>query len=207
MTEPIALDFYFDVSCRWAWWTSVWLRRLAEPPSLSITWRVFSLAVQDNPDDYRQARQHHARDFDLHRALVAARHADGNAGVERLYRAYGNAIHADKLDVRDRSVQSGCLNAAGLPTTLFDEAQRDATTEDEVIDETRAAMAFGVLGTPSLSLSGSDVAVLGPILGQVPEGPEALDLWQSVRFALEHPYLYELKRNRDKGTPEGIRAD
>jgi 2-hydroxychromene-2-carboxylate isomerase len=83
MSEPIALDFYFDVSCRWAWWASVWLRRLAQAQPISIDWRVFSLAVQDNPENYRDARAHHARDFDLHRALVAARHVRGHSGIDR----------------------------------------------------------------------------------------------------------------------------
>jgi 2-hydroxychromene-2-carboxylate isomerase len=206
MSEPIALDFYFDVSCRWAWWASVWLRQLAQQEPISLTWKVFSLAVQDNPENYREARAHHARDFDLHRAMLAARQVGGNAGVERLYRAYGNAIHADKLDVRDGAVQASCLSAAGLPATLFEDAQLDPATETGVIAETRAALSSGVLGTPSLSVSGSDVCVLGPVLGQVPEGDEALELWRSVRFALEHPYVYELKRNRDRGTPEGTRA-
>ena len=51
MPEAIALDFYFDVSCRWAWWAGVWLRRVAQQQPMTISWKVFSLAVQDNPDD------------------------------------------------------------------------------------------------------------------------------------------------------------
>jgi hypothetical protein len=176
---------------------------------ISVSWNVFSLAVQDNPENYREppARPHHIRDVDLHRAIVAARRSGGNTAVERLYRAYGNALHADKADVREPAVQARCLAEAGLPPTLFDAAQRDETTEAELVAETRAALDAGVLGTPSLSLAGSDACLLGPVLGHVPSDAEALELWRCVQFALQHPYVYELKRDRDKGTPEGLRAD
>ena len=109
--------------------------------------------------------------------------------------------------MRDPAVQSACLSGAGLPTTLFDQAQSDPSSEAEVVEETSAALALGALGTPLLSLTGSDSSLLGPVLGDVPNGAEALELWDSVRFALQHPYVYELKRNRDKGAPEGLRAD
>jgi 2-hydroxychromene-2-carboxylate isomerase len=206
MSDEIAIDFYFDVSCRWAWWASVWLRRIASQRPITITWKVFSLAVQDNPEDYTAppARAHHIRDFDLHRSLVAARHVGGGAAVDRLYVAYGNVIHTVRGDVRDPGVQARCLAEAGLPPTLFETAQHDPSTEAEVVAETRAALALGALGTPSLSVSGSDVCLLGPVLGAVPREAEALELWDAVWFALRHSYLYELKRNRDRGTPEGI---
>ncbi|MBV9581987.1 MAG: DsbA family protein [Chloroflexi bacterium] len=204
-----ALDFYFDVSCRWAWWASIWLRRIVPQRSLEVTWKVFSLAVQDNPDNYREppARPHHIQDVDLHRSLVAARRAGGQAALDRLYLAYGNVIHADRGDVRDPAIQRQCLSAAGLPLTLFDDAQRDPATEAELVADTRAALALGVLGTPTLALAGSDATLLGPVLGAVPAESEALELWTAVEFALRHPYVYELKRNRDKGTPENLRAD
>jgi 2-hydroxychromene-2-carboxylate isomerase len=206
MSEAIALDFYFDVSCRWAWWASVWLRHVAQQRAMTITWKVFSLAVQDNPDDYTAppARAHHTRDFDLHRALAAARLVGGASAVERLYVAYGNVIHAAQGDVRDAAVQWRCLREAGLPVTLFGDAQRDPSTESEVVGETRAALARGAGGTPTLALTGSGVCLLGPVLGAVPEGDEALELWETVWFALRHPYVYELKRNRDQGTPASL---
>jgi predicted DsbA family dithiol-disulfide isomerase len=209
MSDNIALDFYLDVSCRWAWWASIWLRRVAKERPVTLSWKVFSLAVQDNPQNYTEppARPHHVKDFDLHRALVAARRRGGNDGLDRLYRAYGNVIHGAGGDVRAAAVQAGCLAEAGLPATLFDEAQSDPATEAEVVAETRAALALGAVGTPVLSIGGSDSSLFGPVLGHVPSGAEALELWDSVRFALQHPYVYELKRNRDKGTPQAVRAD
>ena len=121
MNDVVAVDFYFDVSCRWAWWASIWLRRIARERPVHVSWKVFSLAVQDNPDNYREppARPHHIRDFDLHRSLIAARHAGGPAALDKLYVAYGNVIHGASGDVRDASIQAGCLAEAGLPASLF----------------------------------------------------------------------------------------
>ena len=81
---------------------------------------------------------------------------------------------------------------------------RGIDLNEEVDAETRAALARGAVGTPTLALTGSDVCLLGPVLGAVPQGDEALELWETVWFTLRHPYVYELKRNRDQGTPQGI---
>ena len=207
MSETIALDFYLDASCRWSWWASIWLRRVARERPIAITWKIFSLAVQDNPEDYSTGRTHHVRDFDLHRALFAARQAGGNAALERLYTEYGNVIHAENGHIREAAVQAECLSAAGLPADLFEQAQLDPATEAGVIAETRDALSMGAVGTPLLVLAASDACLFGPVLGAVPSGAEALALWDGVYFGLQHPYLYELKRNRDRGTPAGTRAD
>ncbi len=134
MANEIELDFYFDPSCRWAWWTSIWIRRLARERPIKVTWKLFSLAVQDNPEDYRlpPARPHHVTDFNLQRALLLARRNGGNDALDRLYIAFGNAIHGSKEDIWDPVVQTRCLEAAGLPPTLFEEALQDSSTETEV---------------------------------------------------------------------------
>jgi predicted DsbA family dithiol-disulfide isomerase len=207
--DRIDLEFYFDPSCRWAWWTSIWIRRVARNRAIAITWKLFSLAVQDNPDDYRQppARAHHIKDFDLHRVLSLARRSGGNAAVDRLFVAFGNVLHGSREDIWDAAIQRRCLEAAGLPPSLFDEALQDPSTEADVIAETRAALDLGVLGTPSLALACTDNCMLGPIIGHVPAaGEEALRLWDNVFFTLSQPYVYEIKRNR-KSVPDAQFAD
>jgi predicted DsbA family dithiol-disulfide isomerase len=196
--ESVAVDFYFDPACRWAWWASVWIRRVAQERPISISWKLFSLAVQDNPNDYRQppARPHHVKDFDLQRVLVVARRLGGNAAVDRLFVALGNVLHGSREDIWDVRIQARCLEAAGLPTNLFDVALRDPNTEAAVVAETQAALALGALGTPSLAISGTDSCLLGPIIGRVPSGEDALQLWDHVHFALTQAYVYEMKRNR-----------
>ncbi|HUZ76417.1 MAG TPA: DsbA family protein [Chloroflexota bacterium] len=206
MADATAIDFYFDPSCRWAWWTSVWLRRVAKLRPVTVTWKLFSLAVQDSPEDYRQVvrpdHAQHIRNFDLLRVLALARRRGGNAAIERLFAAYGNAIHGAKEDIWDTQVQARCLEIAGQPASLYVAALADPATEADVLAESRAALALGALGTPTLALSGASTSLFGPILGQVPSGDDALRLWDNVRFTLETPYCYELKRNRG-ATPSG----
>ncbi|MGH2519086.1 MAG: DsbA family oxidoreductase, partial [Chloroflexota bacterium] len=186
MAEVTAIDFYVDPSCRWAWWTSVWLRRVAKLQPVTVTWKLFSLAVQDSPADYRQVvrpdHAQHIKNVDLLRVLALARRRGGNAAVERLFAAYGNAIHGAKEDIWDATVQSRCLETSGLPASLYADALADATTEADVLAESRAALALGALGTPTLALPGASTSLFGPILGQVPSGEDALRLWDNVRF-------------------------
>src|SRR5215470_9312212 len=54
------------------------------------------------------------------RFRLASRHVGGAAAVERLYVAYGSALHAEQGDLRDAATQARCLTQAGLPLTLFD---------------------------------------------------------------------------------------
>ncbi len=204
--QRVEVDFFLDVACRWAWWASIWIRRAAKERPVAVTWKLFSLAVQDNPDDYKAARPHHVQQFDLLRALALARRRGGNAGLDRLFIAYGNALFGSEHDIWAASVQARCLEAAGLPPTFYEEALADSSTETEVITETRTALAMGALGTPSLALAGNDTCMLGPIIGHVPDGEAALRLWGNVYFALTEPYVYELKRNR-KTVPDSQFAD
>ena len=53
-------------------------------------------------------------------------------------------------------------------------------------------------GTPTIALKGSSIGVFGPVLDPVPDGDEALALWDSVYVALQAPYLWEMKRARPR---------
>ena len=107
MSEAIALDFYFDVSCRWAWWASVWLRRVAQQRPIAVSWKVFSLAVQDESRRLLRAPGARAPYSRLRLAPRAGRGAPRrrSGALERLYVAYGGVIHAAQGDVRDPAAQ------------------------------------------------------------------------------------------------------
>jgi hypothetical protein len=105
-------------------------------------------------------------------------------------------MHGAKEDLWDQAVQARCLSAAGLPASLWADALGDASIEAEVVSESRSALARGALGTPTLALTGGGAVIFGPIVGEVPNGAEALRLWEQVRYALETPTFYELKRGR-----------
>jgi hypothetical protein len=132
--------------------------------------------------------------------------------------AYGNAIFGTRelltwgqrpnpslrADVEDpdyRALQAKCLEAAGLPSTLYEEAQADESTHEEWMAENAEAVErLAAFGTPTISLLGSDVGIFGPVVEPVPSGDEALALWDSVYQNLQAPYLYEIKRNRPRRT-------
>jgi hypothetical protein len=80
---------------------------------------------------------------------------------------------------------------------MYRDALADASTEKELLDEHRAAQdrlhAFGV---PTIALEGSDIGIFGPVIEPLPTGAEADTLWEHVRWMLQQPYLWELKRER-----------
>jgi hypothetical protein len=212
MADPVALDFYFDPACGWAWRTSLWMRLVAKERPLKITWKLFSLGFVNAPDDLRSDPAQlsgRMRGADLVRTLILAGRRDGNEAVDRLYVSYGNALHGRKEDTRAPGAQARLLAEAGLAPTLYDEAQADPSTETELISATQAAIErLGAFGVPTLALEGSSIGVFGPVVHPVPVGQEALDLWDYVHFSLKQPYLYEMKRSRVRlDVPQFASAD
>ena len=84
----------------------------------------------------------------LNRTLLLARRKAGNEAMDRLFVAYGNAIfgtkelltwgqrentslRADLEDANYRALQAKCLETAGLPKNLYEEAMADQSTHDE----------------------------------------------------------------------------
>jgi 2-hydroxychromene-2-carboxylate isomerase len=219
MADKVEVEFYFEPVCGWAWRTSIWMRRVARERPIHVNWKLLSLAAINNPEDWTQdPNTSHVDAAGLNRTLVLTRRKEGNDAMDRLFVAYGNAIFGTrelqtwgqranpslKADVHDadyRALQVKCLQTAGLPTTLYEEAQADQSTHDEWMAENAEAVErLGAFGTPTIALQGSDVGIFGPVVEPPPSGADALALWDSVYVALKAPYLYEIKRNR-KGRP------
>jgi predicted DsbA family dithiol-disulfide isomerase len=212
--EPVEIDFYSDPACGWAWRTSLWIRLVAKERPIKVNWKVFSLGVVNFPDDWRtDTTISHIRGANMMRTLIAAERLGGQDAANRLSIAYGNAMHGwgDKDSMSKREIHLRCLDEAGLPSSLFDDAQADQSTETELVAVTRKAIdELGVFGVPTIALTGSNVAVFGPVIHPVPLGQEAIDLWDGLLAALRQPALFELKRTRVKydrqqlATPEGL---
>ena len=217
MAEPIEVDFYYEPVCGWAWRTSIWMRRVAKQRPIKVNWKLLALAVINSPEDWtKDPNEGHIHAAGLNRTLILARRTGGNDAMDRLYVAYGNAIfgthelltwgqrphpnlRADVDDQDYRALQAKCLEIAGLPTDLYERALADQSTHEEWMAEHHEAVArLGAFGTPTVALAGSDVGIFGPVVDPVPDGDEALALWDSVHVALKAPYLYEMKRNRPR---------
>src|SRR5712691_6792325 len=219
MSDQIDVEFYFEPVCGWAWRTSIWMRRVAKARPINVHWKLLSLAAINSPDDWtKDSNEGHIHAAGLNRTLLLARRKGGNEAMDRLFVAYGNAIfgthelltwgqrtnltlQADPTNAEYRALQAKSMAAAGLPTNLYDEAMADQSTHDEWIAEhEEAAVRLGAFGTPTVALKGSNIGVFGPVVDPVPEGDEALALWDSVYVALKAPYLYEMKRPRPRRT-------
>jgi len=213
----VEVDFYYEPVCGWAWRTSIWMRRVAKMRPIKVNWKLLALAVINSPEDWtKDPNEGHLHAAGLNRTLILARRTRGNEAMDRLYVAYGNAIfgthelltwgqrpnkelRADVSDPAYRALQARCLEQAGLPTSLYEEAMSDTSTLDEWFAEHHEAVQrLDAFGTPTVALSGSTVGVFGPVVDPVPDGDEALALWDSVHVALKAPYLYEMKRNRPR---------
>jgi hypothetical protein len=217
MADKIDVEFYFEPVCGWAWRTSIWMRRVARERPINVHWKLLSLAAINSPEDWtKDPNIGHIHAAGLNRTLLLARRKAGNEAMDRLFVAYGNAIfgtrelltwgqrpnatlRADVDDPEYRALQVKCLETAGLPTNLYEEALADQSTHDEWMAENAEAVErLAAFGTPTIALKGSDVGIFGPVVDPVPSGAEALALWDSVYVALQAPYLYEIKRNRPR---------
>ena len=70
------VDFYFDVSCPWAWRTALWIREVAKVRPIQVTWKFLSLAKINEAGDY--SRDSHAASHATFPLLARARAQGGN---------------------------------------------------------------------------------------------------------------------------------
>ncbi|MBV9582508.1 MAG: DsbA family protein [Chloroflexi bacterium] len=197
MTESTRVDFYADPLCPWCWRTALWIRDVAHRQPISINWKLFSLMLANHPDDYNDPQ--YAKWLALGRLMVAARRQGGNDAVERLYMSLGEAIHGEQRrdELGSEAGVVPCLKQAGLPESLYRDALADESTEKDLLDEHRAARErLSAFGVPTIALEGSDIGIFGPVVEPLPTGAEADTLWEHVRWMLEQPYLWEVKRER-----------
>ena len=126
-----------------------------------------------------------------HVALVLARREGGNQAFEDLYVCLGQLLHDQKLEMSPEILKQAASDA-GLGD-LLERAVADPHLAHEVVGEQQAARGLGVFGVPTLSLDGSKV-LYGPILPLAPVDHEALEWWAHIRWLLERPDFFELKR-------------
>src|SRR5690349_18520169 len=121
------LTFYFDALCPWTWRTSQWVREVQGQQPLNVEWKLFSLGLNNNGPESSLAHL---------RPLVLARREGGNEAVSRLYAALGKATHDKGLKPWEggvwESVYPEALAEAGLPANLYETAQNDPSTLEEV---------------------------------------------------------------------------
>ena len=194
MTTPHA-DFWFDPLCPFAWISSRWILEVEQVRDISVTWHVMSLAYlnqdKDIPDDYRAMLQ---SAWGPVRVCIAAAEKHGPEALLPLYTAMGNRIHLGGETI-SRELIAASVAEAGLEPGLVD-AMDDASYDAAVAASHHEGMdqVGNDVGTPTIAFEGA--AFFGPVLGKIPRGEEAGQLWDGCVAVAKVPYFYELKRSR-----------
>lgn len=192
------IDFWFDPICPFCWATSRWINRVAPERDLEVDWRPISLLVKNGMspgDDHYEAASRTRNLLRVVEAVRAGGHADR---IGHLYTEFGRHIHhRDDLDFDVAKV----LDELGL-----DVAFADALVDDRWDDAIEAAMAEGLgltgddVGTPLIAFDGRNGrrGFFGPVITEVPDGDDALDLWDGFVKMANTTGFFELKRTRDE---------
>lgn len=198
--------FWFDPLCPFAWATAKWITEVQKHRDLDLSFHVMSLAVlnedkQGLSPDYRKFLD---GAWGPVRVAVAAEQKFGNEVVGPLYFALGRRRHEGGREL-DRDAIVEALHEAGLPGELADAA--DSTDYDEQLRRSHHEGMDPVgyeVGTPVLHVEGT--AFFGPVITRVPEGDEAVRLFDATVTMANNPYFFELKRTRTE-TPRFSATD
>lgn len=195
VTTPENIRFYVDPRCPWCYQTSRWARRLVALGEVTIDWMPFSLEVINKRDEGRRAPD--AGSGPALRLLTAIRERAGSDAAGRFYSAIAGAVHDRALPVEDPDALRDAVGAAGVDPDIASEVLADPATWDAVLaihDE--AQNELHIFGVPTIVLASGDV-MFGPIILDVPDDTEAVELWRHFSWLTRNHNFAELKRQRD----------
>jgi hypothetical protein len=207
------VEFFWDPVCPWAWITSRWMLEVAAQRPLEVDWKFISLRFVNKDRDYATEfpegyLRTHTQGLRLLRVAAAVRESVGRDAVLDLYTAYGEIIHdaRNRDALYDTPAIADVLGRLGHKRSLAEAA--DGTDHDEVIlRETNEALnrCGGFVGTPVISFAPPDgPSFFGPVFSRVPQGEEALALWDAAVTLGRYPHFAELKRT-DRAKPDPTR--
>ena len=212
----MAVDFYFDVMCPWAYQSSKWIRQLRDCGLVDVRWRFFSLEEVNRQDGRKHPWE---RDWSygwgmLRVAAMLAVQPTGEGGggptgndlVDRYYAVAGAWLHEQGRKPHSPDGARQVLAEIGVDPGLVDAALADPTTTDRVRADHEALAAVGGFGVPTLVFP-SGRAIYGPVVTPAPTGDESVALWDLVVGWDRFPHLYEIKRPKAAADLAHIAAD
>lgn len=195
-TTNDTLRFMFDPACPWAWRASLWIRNVRNHRPVDVEWGLFSLEYANRESTDEKYLSGVRRGRLALRLLHLARERAGNDAIDRLYLALGQARHERSEALDDPRVLVGALAEAGLDPSLLEEAQVRTELDGALQREYEAAEKTGAFGVPTLYFQEDDTPYFGPVIDPVPDGQEAVALYENLSGIARLPYFFELKRPR-----------
>lgn len=200
------INFHFDPVCPWAWLTSRWAVRLEELGQAEIDWRFFSLGIvhleagedaESGPVGYSGPAL---------QMLALARKQGGKELVASLYSELGRLLHHEGRRLSEdqsEAVIEAAMAASGMdPADRAQHAQDHELWQSVVSDHRDAVTRCQAFGVPTLILDGGHgPGLFGPVITEVPDDAESVELLRDVVRMMRRPYLFELKRDREGHPP------
>jgi hypothetical protein len=107
------------------------------------------------------------------------------------------------MDLSDLDGIRASLKEIGADPSLLDEALADRTTWGAVVQEHEELVdRTGAFGVPTIVLDDGDgPAIFGPVIYNLPDDDEAVELWRHTTWLVRYGNFAELKRGRG-GLPD-----
>ncbi|MHB1576535.1 MAG: DsbA family oxidoreductase [Candidatus Dormibacteria bacterium] len=200
------INFHFDPVCPWAWLTSRWAARLEELGEVELDWRFFSLGIVHLEEGNDAESGPVGYSGPALQMLSLARRQGGKELVASLYSELGRLLHHEgKRLTEDQSaaVVEAAMTAAGMDPAERAQHADDRDLWQSVVSDHRSAVAScEAFGVPTLILDGGHgPGLFGPVITEVPDGEESVELLRDVVRMARRPYLFELKRDREGHPP------
>ncbi|MEY3989521.1 MAG: hypothetical protein RI985_602 [Chloroflexota bacterium] len=201
------LTVFFDFLCPYAWRASRWLDLVvAQRPSVSITWRYFSLEqvnapadanwyVWDQPDDYTGLREGWSSYRGLHAFWAAeAVRRQGEAQFNQFRSALYDARHERKVDVASRDAVAEVAATCGIDMAQYQRDVRDRSLLEVLKrDHEYAKATYDCFGVPTLCFDDKNAVYVK--LSEIVTAENVLPLFDDVAYTfVKRPYVAELKR-------------
>lgn len=202
MSEPIAIDIYYDYGCPYVYRAGMWMRdvQAALGDALRVTWRYFPLEQVNSAEGpewklWEQPEGYRSRGLPAFRAAEAARR-QGDEAFAAIHVALLRARHEDGADIAKRETLVSTAKATGLDLDRFERDLGDRALLAAIgRDYMQGREELGVFGTPTFVFANGGAAYLK--LKDVPSGDAALPLFEEfMQTVRDRPIVEEIKRPR-----------
>lgn len=192
--SPVPVTFYFDPICPFSYKTSLWIREVRAVRSLEIDWRFLSLqAINQGTGNLKDS---HAMSMPAFRVMAKARREIGDEAVDNLYAWIGRARHEENEDISRQDVLEGAATGLGYDPALVARALSDETTVDDVQADHTSGVVNGAFGVASIEVNNDNRPFFGPVIGEVPTGERAGEMWDHFSWLIAQDEFFEIKRER-----------